>query len=345
MNNTVPMDEIIASEPASQCYLCGENGVMLYEGLPDQLYGTPGSWNLKRCPNPECGLVWLDPMPSKEDIWKAYKTYFTHGGAPDISRQYINLPDRFAAKVCRFCYKILMRATIWRKQEKEWRVKSDSMFLGSGIPGSRHLLDVGCGKGDFMARMHRQGWEVEGLEVDAEAVKYVRSISDLTVHIGSLENIRFPDNTFDAITSNHVIEHVHDPISLIRECLRILKPGGRLVLATPNIESFGHDIFERNWTHLDPPRHLRLFTMKALRECAVRAGFPSINVWSPPGYAEGSLQASIDRKNKIKGKRRSETSRCLEASSLKLRAYYRFFIKKEEKIGDEIFLMAIKDVQ
>lgn len=338
------MNDIIASEPSSCCYLCGTDGVALYEGLTDQWFGVPGSWNLKRCPG--CGLVWLDPMPTKGDVWKAYRSYFTHEDySPGASRQYANFADRLVAGLCRLLYKIVMRTTAWRKKEKVWRLQGDSMFLSGGIPGQKRLLDVGCGKGSFIARMRDQGWDVEGLEVDADAVEYARSKSGLTVHLGSLENIHFPDSTFDVITSNHVIEHVHDPISLIQECLRVLKPGGRLVLATPNIESFGHQYFGRNWSHLDPPRHLRLFTMQTLRECAVRAGFKSVDVWCPPGYAEGAFPASIERKDKLRGARRSETSRCLEASSLKIRAYYRYFAKKEEKVGEEIFLMATKDAQ
>lgn len=338
------MNDIIASEPASRCYLCGTDGVKLYDGLTDQWFGVPGSWNLKRCP--ECGLVWLDPMPTKEDVWKAYRSYFTHEDySPSVSRQYANIADRLVAGLCRLFYKVVMRTTTWRKKEKVWRLQGDSMFLSGGIPGHRHLLDVGCGKGSFIARMREQGWDVEGLEVDADAVEYARSKSGLIVHLGSLENIHFPDNTFDVITSNHVIEHVHDPISLIQECLRVLKPGGRLVLATPNIESFGHQYFGRDWSHLDPPRHLRLFTMQTLRECAVRAGFKSVDVWCPPGYAEGAFPASIERKDKLRAARRSETSRCLLASSLKIRAYYRYFAKKEEGVGEEIFLMATKDAQ
>lgn len=338
------MNDIIASEPASQCYLCGTNGIALYEGLTDQWFGTPGSWNLKRCPNPDCGLVWLDPMPTQADVWKAYKSYFTHEDySPDVSRRYTNFMDRLTSGLCRLVYKIIMRASTWRKREKAWRLKGDSMFLPGAIPGHKYLLDVGCGKGSFIVRMREQGWDVEGLEVDADAVEYARSKNGLSVHLGSLEDNHFPDDTFDVITSNHVIEHVHDPISLIQECLRVLKPGGRLVLATPNIESFGHRYFERNWSHLDSPRHLRLFTMKTLRECATRAGFQSVDVWCPPGYAEGAFPASIERRDKWKGAKRPETARCLEASFLKIRAYYRYFVKKEEKVGEEIFLMAIKD--
>jgi SAM-dependent methyltransferase len=235
-----------------------------------------------------------------------------------------------------------MRITSWRSKEKVWRLKGDSMFLGNGTPGANHLLDVGCGKGSFMLRMREHGWNVEGSEVDADGVEYARSINGLTVHLGNLENINFPDNTFDVVTSNHVIEHVHDPIALIQECLRILKPGGKLVLATPNMDSFGHRYFERNWTHLDPPRHLRLFTQKTLRECAEKAGFQTMDVWCPPGYAEGAFQASIERKNRLKGVV-SETTKSIEAASLKIRAYYRYFIMKEESVGEEVFLMATKN--
>lgn len=85
--------------------------------------------------------------------------------------------------------------------------------------------------------------------------------------------------------------------------------------------------------------------MNTLQECATRAGFRTINVWCPPGYAEGAFPASIERKDKIRETTRLETFKCLEAASLKIRAYYRYFVKKEEKVGEEIFLMATKDAQ
>ena len=343
MSDTLKKDDIIGTEPASKCYLCGEIGVMLYEGLADQWFGVPGLWNLKRCPNGECGLVWLDPMPSKEDIWKAYRSYFTHSDYSTENRQkYANFLDIFAVKICAIFYKLFMRAVGFRSKEKLWRAKGDTMFLGNGTPGNR-LLDVGCGKGAFIARMRLHGWDAEGLEVDADAVKHARQINSLNIHLGTLESIQFQDKSFDVITLNHVIEHVHDPISLIRECLRILKVGGKLVLATPNIESFAHQIFGRNWSHLDSPRHLMLFTMKALSECVARAGFQTIDTWCVPGYAEGAIPASIEREEKADGKQRTETSKYIEAATLKIRAFYRFFINKEENAGEEIFLMATKE--
>lgn len=335
--------DTIGTIDVPDCYLCGSAGVTLYERLSDQWFETLGSWDLKHCPNPECGLVWLDPMPSKEDVGKAYRSYFTHR---DYTREETRKPnslDIFLMKALKPLYKLFMRATGCRRREKEWRTKIDSLFLDDVLPSGR-LLDVGCGKGDFLARMSLRGWAVEGLEVDAEAVEFARSNHSLTVHLGALENLRFPDGSFDAITANHVIEHVHEPDALIRECLRVLAPGGRLVLATPNIDSIGHRRFGRNWSHLDPPRHLHLFTKKTLKGCVAKAGFQSINVWCAPGYAEGgALLVSSERTDRIAGRERGEFIRWLDVSLLKIWAYYRFFAKKEDEVGEEMFLMARKE--
>ncbi|HVH70033.1 MAG TPA: hypothetical protein VNB49_02845 [Candidatus Dormibacteraeota bacterium] len=59
---------------------------MLHEHLRDRLFGVPGSWNIRKCLNPRCGLAWLDPMPLDEDIPQAYENYYTHeedSAAPD----------------------------------------------------------------------------------------------------------------------------------------------------------------------------------------------------------------------------------------------------------------------
>jgi hypothetical protein len=70
--------DVIRSEPCPRCYLCQTAGEMLYEGMRDRLFGAPGEWNLRRCPNRDCGLLRLDPMPLEADIGKAYADYFTH---------------------------------------------------------------------------------------------------------------------------------------------------------------------------------------------------------------------------------------------------------------------------
>ena len=61
-----------------RCFLCGRPGTVVYQRLCDRIFGAPGEWSLKKCPAKDCGLVWLDPMPTEEDILKAYQDYYTH---------------------------------------------------------------------------------------------------------------------------------------------------------------------------------------------------------------------------------------------------------------------------
>jgi 2-polyprenyl-3-methyl-5-hydroxy-6-metoxy-1,4-benzoquinol methylase len=78
---------------------------------------------------------------------------------------------------------------------------------------------------------------------------------------------------FDVITLSHVIEHVHDVGGTLRACHRLLKPGGRLWLETPNVAALGHKVFGVNWRGLEAPRHLVLFSAPALKQLLQDAGF------------------------------------------------------------------------
>jgi SAM-dependent methyltransferase len=85
---------------------------------------------------------------------------------------------------------------------------------------------------------------------------------------------------YDVITMSHVIEHVPEPLQLLSECHRILKPGGRLVALTPNTQSTAHRKFRKNWFYLEPPRHLQLFNAVGLGRLARNAGFVSTEMAS-----------------------------------------------------------------
>jgi SAM-dependent methyltransferase len=119
-----------------------------------------------------------------------------------------------------------------------------------------------------------------GLEADPVAADLARTARGLEVLTGSLGDHRFPSGHFDAITMSHVIEHLHDPVNLLRDCGRLLKPSGRLVVVTPNIRSLGSRRFGSAWLGLDPPRHLQLFSRATLLRAAAQAGLAVVSLRS-----------------------------------------------------------------
>ena len=276
------MDPVqINTQPAPNCFLCGTSGDVLYSGMRDRSFGAPGEWSERRCPNLNCGLVWLDPQPTPEDIGKAYRTYYTHNqpapGASILRDAVYGVWNSYLR--IRLGYKTGV-GPAWRGMFSPLallhpggpdELDSAAMYLRAPI-GPAHVLDVGCGSGVLLARMKSLGWEVQGVEVDPGGVAAARA-RGVTVHQGQLAEAKFPDNHFDAVHSAHVIEHVYDPVGLLRECFRILKPGGKLVFLTPNTASFGHHHFGNAWLNLDPPRHLILFNKATLRKAAEGQGF------------------------------------------------------------------------
>jgi SAM-dependent methyltransferase len=323
----------IRSLPCPTCYMCGTEGEPLYEGLKDNLFGAPGTWNLSRCPNRTCGLVWLDPMPLEEDIAYAYAKYYTH-------RQ--QLPGR-SGTAGRFlklglvaAYDFLLRLTPVHREQKQLAC----MYLRETLKGK--LLDVGCGDGTRLARLRDLGWEVYGQETDPHAACHARDAYAVPVHLGALEEAQLPDAGFDAIIMNHVIEHIHDPVRLLRECNRLLKPGGTFVAVTPNAQSYGHRSFGPSWRGLEPPRHLFLFSQETLRDAARRAGFKRVDTWTTPANAHVIVKASLQTRSSPK----QYKSRLSEFSRSILLAGYQFWMMlvhlKDKNSGEECVLHATK---
>lgn len=176
------------------------------------------------------------------------------------------------------------------------------MFLNDLKPGK--LLDVGCGAGTLLHRMRSLGWSVTGIDFDAKAIEHVKAQygPGITALHSNLFDARFPDASFDAITMSHVIEHVPDPVALIAEARRILTVGGRLIITTPNIQSYGHGRFGDSWWGLDSPRHLQVFSLSALKKCARSAGFETVTSRTSVANADtffggsfGFQQAKLDK--------------------------------------------------
>ncbi len=221
------------------CFLCGSEGKVRYTNLVDRLFNAPGTWVLKECCGPACGLLWLDPTPLSEDLPLAYQKYFTHEPGKRASQ---------SGRIRGLLYQgyqvaSTVPATLTGLQKAKNHLRQ--MFLTDLKPG--RLLDVGCGDGVFLDRMRKEGWAVDGVDFDEHAIENAKLKYGLKLWHGDLHSAHFQADSFDAITLSHVIEHVTNPGELMVELKRILKPGGRVVLTTPNSAGLGHRKFQSYW--------------------------------------------------------------------------------------------------
>lgn len=327
-----PPGDQIRSRLCPNCFLCGAEGELLYEGLKDRLFGAPGIWNFKRCPNPACGLLWLDPMPLKEDISKAYANYYTHVDLlPNESKR---SKRKFLTWTLHLVYDFLLRVTSVQSE----RERLASMYLAD-VPPAR-VLDIGCGDGSRLARLRTLGWDVQGQEMDPKAASQAHQTYGVRVCLGPLDKAGFADGEFDAVVMNHVIEHIHDPVRMLAECNRLLRKGGTLIAVTPNAESYGHRRFGPCWRGLEPPRHVHLFSQRTLREIARSAGFSRIDTWTTPASAEVLANGSLDFR--AGGKKPSDFGPKLMRGLLTMQyqLWWLLVHRKDKNSGEECVLKA-----
>ena len=135
------------------------------------------------------------------------------------------------------------------------------------------LLDVGCGRGLFLRRMRRAGWEVAGVEADAGVARRISEAHGIDVRGGDPGGWGFPDGSFDVVTLHHVLEHVPRPAEMIVHCRRLLRDGGFLVAAVPNRDSLQAAFGGDSWLHLDVPFHIHHFSASGLAGLLAARGF------------------------------------------------------------------------
>ena len=270
-------------EAVDACPVCGEvERASLHRCLTDQVFAIAGGrWDLHRCT--ACGAAFLDPRPAPHALMRAYGDgYYTHGATPtageDSSDGPVSLRVRtqYAYVNRRYGYALQPTARMGLALaylNPRWRASAARIYrhLRMPYPGAT-LLDVGCGAGDFVADARAAGWDAAGIDPDPAAVASGNA-RGLPISTRSLAEVAATSaGSFDAVTMAHVLEHVADPVELLALARTVLRPGGMLWLATPNLDSRGHRRFGRSWMHLDPPRHVVLFGAHALDLALARAG-------------------------------------------------------------------------
>jgi SAM-dependent methyltransferase len=162
----------------------------------------------------------------------------------------------------------------------------------SGAEEKPSVLDIGCATGALLAHLEQRGWQACGVEISPSA-EYARN-RGLDVRGLPLEENHFPAESFDLILASHLIEHLNDPESFVREVFRLIKPCGRFFVTTPNIAGFQAKLFKSRWRSAIFD-HLYLFSKKTLKALLARAGFKieSLHTWG--GLASGAAPAWLKK--------------------------------------------------
>ncbi|MBU0604819.1 MAG: class I SAM-dependent methyltransferase [Candidatus Omnitrophica bacterium] len=195
-----------------------------------------------------CGLIYANPRPAVRNLISAYsrmvdEAYVEEGEGRRLSAQSI--------------------LEILKKMNKGGR-----------------LLDVGCATGFLLDEARKAGWEASGVELSAWAVGYAKTALHIeTIFHGILKNAGYPDNYFDAVIMKDSIEHLTDPVSVLIEIRRVLKPDGIICVNTPNIDSLTGRTLKARWWGVKQA-HLYYFTRKTLHAMLESAGFDPIRTKS-----------------------------------------------------------------
>lgn len=270
--NTADLEEVAA------CPVCGSSvSSLMHDAVEDWAFrSAPGCWRYWQCA--DCQSLYLNPRPTPASIGLAYASYYTHQGPGNIKGlgslklrwKNERLSARFGRSIePRLNLPVAIQPAVARRGRR-MALPFGWEELAAMSPG--HLMDVGCGSGATVALARQLGWDAQGVEMDSAAVE-AAGRAGLEVHEGGYELLREHAQAFDCITCSHVIEHVYDPVDMVRAIHAALKPGGRLLLATPNVKSDVHQYFGRFWRGLEAPRHLVLFSEATLTALLQASGF------------------------------------------------------------------------
>jgi SAM-dependent methyltransferase len=124
-----------------------------------------------------------------------------------------------------------------------------------------HLLDIGCGTGDFLVEAKNQGWTILGFEPNYDA----KALANQKGVLFTDDIFALPENTFDVVTMWHVLEHVPNLTEYIANLKRIVKSDGTIIIALPNFKSYDAKHYNRFWAAYDVPRHLWHFSKTSIK--------------------------------------------------------------------------------
>ena len=250
-------------ESVNACPCCQSGSrTVAFRGVQDwSFHCAPGAWTYWDCSG--CRSLCLSPRPTAALIGAAYARCYTH-----VDGQSSSWRQRLKTRVRNECFSQTLKADILPRLVLPALLGGVVGRIGRPIvlpfgavelasqPGG-WFLDVGCGSGHMVKLAGQLGWDAMGLEMDPLAVKTTRQ-SGLNIQQGMSDQLVNHEGQLDAILCSHVLEHVHDPLAMLSQLKRTLRPGGLLLITLPNALSALRHHFGPDWRGLEAPRHLTI---------------------------------------------------------------------------------------
>lgn len=231
----------------SNCPICDSRNFRPVKKCKDYTVSQE-SFIIVECDN--CKFWFTNPRPLIEDLHKYYE-----------SEEYVSHSNTNKGLIHKL-YQSVRNFTLNQKLQ-----------LINGLKtGSKQLLDIGSGTGEFSNVCNKNGWNVIGIEPSEKAREF--AINNYNLNIKTEESLKdLKDNTFDVISMWHVLEHVYHLNERLLEIKRLLKEDGFLIVAVPNRLSYDASTYKEKWAAYDLPRHLYHFTPNDLENIAKKYSF------------------------------------------------------------------------
>lgn len=162
-----------------------------------------------------------------------------------------------------------------------FKQKIEAIKEGTGMNNPR-ILDVGCGWGDFLSVVKGEGLPYFGIDVSPIAVKKLKE-KNINCDVSTIEMYaKTHKNEFDAIVSFQTIEHIKNPILYLNSAYTLLRPGGIILLTTPNNDSPLRYLLRGKWSVYNTDSHYSFFTKQTLRKTIEKTTFNDIKIRIDP---------------------------------------------------------------
>jgi SAM-dependent methyltransferase len=199
--------------------------------------GSVNGYDIRACT--ACGTCFTAQLPAADEA-KDYEDFYSQARDVPVPEFVLGRLEEIAAGFARY------------RQANRW-------------------LDIGCGAGTLLRAAANCCWDVTGTEVAEAAVERLRS-EGFNVLVGETHELDLPPAHFDVVSLIEVVEHVHDPESLLADAARFVRPGGALYLTTPHGRGVSARLLRMGWGAIAPPEHLQLFSIGGMQSMLSRVG-------------------------------------------------------------------------